>query len=962
MSTTDEVHANPRLQRLALIAVCMGMFMMQLDATVVNVALTKIGADLHASVSDLQWVVDAYVLPLACLLLIGGRLGDRFGHRRVFVAGLAVFAVGSALCALATTSSELIAARVLQGIGAALELPATLAILAHTYPQASERERAIGIWAGVAGLSLAIGPVLGGSLVDTLGWQSVFVINIPVAIVAGGLALRVVSEQSDAKPGGLDALGQLLGSTALGVLAYAAIAGRDDGFGSSTILGLFAIGLLAVAAFVVVERRGSSPVLPPALFADRSFTVANLAGLAMGFVLFGLLFVFAIFFQQAQGHSAASAGARFLPLSLAFVLVGPIAGRMMARAGARTLMTGGLALVGAGCLLLVPVDTGTTYWYVGLVLAVIGVGYGMTSTPMAAVVMSSAPARLAGVASSVNNTARQAGGVFGVAVLGSLLLGGAGDTVDASSLSSGLHSALLIAGVTACIVAVLAGVFVRDRGREQRTEASEERPSVADVSRTSDSAPTMPRETPSSPDETPTPPTVTTPAGSSTSGGPRAEVTLSQSSVDAVELGDGGSPRRGVGFRVSRGLRVALSVAGLCVVVGVGLVLLLRGGGGSVTVYSSLPLQGPQRSRSEDMVRGMRLALKQADNKAGDFDVRFVSMDDATAETRGWDSSSVIANATRAAGDGDSAVYIGELNSGASALAIPVLSAAKVPQISASNTAVGLTTAESGADTGEPGKYYVGGFRNYVRLVPRDTIQGGALATLMKHDGCQRAAIVHDRDLYGEGLANNIRVSMHKQGLRRVLDEPFDARERAYHRTLASRLVLQRADCLVFSGDATSEAVRLFGAVGAALPRARLYGSDGVADRPFTDVNRGGLPEPLAARVKLTVPALGAEGFGDAGQTFFAQFRQQYPDHKNPDPYAIYGYEAMSLALDAIKRAHSTDREDIVKALFDTKDRSSVIGKYSIDHNGDTTLSDYGVFEIRDGAPIFKHTIKPPPR
>lgn len=463
----DGAQSDRRLQRLVLLAVCLGMFMVQLDATVVNVALPTIGADLDSSATDLQWVVAAYVLPLACLLLIGGRLGDRFGHRRVFVAGLAVFAIGSGLCAVATSSGELIAARVLQGVGAALELPATLAILRHTYPDAGERERAIGIWAGVAGLALAIGPVLGGGFVDAFGWPSIFVVNIPVAIAAIVLALRAVREHANPEFGGLDALGQLLGTGALGLLAYAAIEGGARGFGSSLIIALLAVGLLALAAFVAVERRGSSPVLPPTLFADRSFTAVNVAGLVMGFVLFGLLFVFAIFFQRAEGASAASAGARFLPLSLAFVIVGPLAGRLMGRAGARILMTAGLALVGLGCLLLVQVDAGTTYWYVGAVFALIGVGYGLTSTPMAAVVMSSAPGRLAGIASSVNNTARQVGGVFGVAVLGSLLLGHTGTTETPSSLASGLHAALVVAGVAACLAAGLSALLVRGRGSGQ---------------------------------------------------------------------------------------------------------------------------------------------------------------------------------------------------------------------------------------------------------------------------------------------------------------------------------------------------------------------------------------------------------------------------------------------------------------------------------------------------------------
>ncbi len=466
----DDAQSDPRRQRLVLLAVCLGMFMMQLDATVVNVALPTIGADLDSSATELQWVVDAYVLPLACLLLIGGRLGDRFGHRRVFMAGLLVFAVGSGLCAVAGSSGQLIGARVLQGVGAALELPATLAILRDTYPDAGERERAIGIWAGVAGLALAIGPVLGGGFVDAFGWPSIFVINIPVAVTAIVLALRAVGEHVNPELGGLDALGQVLGTGALGVVAFAAIEGRDRGFGSGLIIGLFIVGLLALASFVAVERRGSSPVLPPALFADRSFSAVNVAGLVMGFVLFGLLFVFAIFFQRAEGASAANAGARFLPLSLTFVIVGPLAGRLIGRAGARILMTVGLAFVGLGCLLLVPVDAGTTYWYVGTVFALIGVGYGLTSTPMAAVVMSSAPGRLAGIASSVNNTARQAGGVFGVAVLGSLLIGRTGTTETPGSLASGLHAALVVAGVAACLAAVVSALFVRGRNREQAEE------------------------------------------------------------------------------------------------------------------------------------------------------------------------------------------------------------------------------------------------------------------------------------------------------------------------------------------------------------------------------------------------------------------------------------------------------------------------------------------------------------
>jgi len=391
--------------------------------------------------------------------------------------------------------------------------------------------------------------------------------------------------------------------------------------------------------------------------------------------------------------------------------------------------------------------------------------------------------------------------------------------------------------------------------------------------------------------------------------------------------------------------------------VAVGAVLLVAPGAQELTVYSSLPLQEPQRTTSQDIVRGIRLALKQADNKAGKFTVRYTSLDDSTAGALGWAREVVSRNALRAAKDDSTAVYIGELNSGASAVSIPILSRAKVPQISPANTAVGLTTAELGADEGEPGRYYVGGVRNYARIVPRDTFQGDALATVMRQDGCARVAIVHDRDRYGSGLARTIRRSIAKQRLRRVFDEPVRSRSAAYQRSLAARVAERRADCAVFSGDARSGAVGVFTALARALPRARLYGSDGLANRAFTDVDEGGLAQRVAARVKLTHPTVGRDRLGAAGRRFYADFAREYPGTGSPDPYAIDGYEAMSLALDAIERSRTGDREDIVKALFDTQARRSVIGTYSIDENGDTTLTDYGLYAIQDGAPLFKRTI-----
>jgi branched-chain amino acid transport system substrate-binding protein len=401
---------------------------------------------------------------------------------------------------------------------------------------------------------------------------------------------------------------------------------------------------------------------------------------------------------------------------------------------------------------------------------------------------------------------------------------------------------------------------------------------------------------------------------------------------------------------LSRRLKLTVSLGVLIATVGVGL-LLLRPGAREVTVYSSLPLRGAAGQQSQDMVKGIELALKEKDHKAGSFKVKYVPLDDSTDGAQGWAPEAVVENALKASEDGRTAVYIGEYDSGASAISIPILSRARVPQISPSNTAVGLTRAELGTNEGEPNKYYVGKPGNYVRIVPRDKLQGAALTTVMRDDGCKRSAIIYDSDLYGGDLAQIIRQRMIYRGMKRVLDEPYDAQQDGYDRALALRTEKQGADCVVFSGTARA-AVGLFNQLARRLPTARLYGASGVAHHEITD----GLSTAAAARVKLTFPAQGPKGVGDAGQRFYQHFRQEYST--NPDPYAIYAYEAMLLAIDAIKRAGTADREKIIEALHQTKHRPSAIGRYSIDSYGDTTLTSYGLFTIgRGGAPVFQHTI-----
>jgi branched-chain amino acid transport system substrate-binding protein len=381
-----------------------------------------------------------------------------------------------------------------------------------------------------------------------------------------------------------------------------------------------------------------------------------------------------------------------------------------------------------------------------------------------------------------------------------------------------------------------------------------------------------------------------------------------------------------------------------------------EGGGKTLTVYSSLPLQGAQRPQTSDLVKGVKLALEQAGGKAGSFTVKYESLDDSTAQAGAWTPEATQANARKAAGDDSTAVYIGEFNSGASAVSIPILNEAGVAQISPANTAVGLTSDEPGASPGEPEKYYPSQTRTYTRIVPKDTIQGAALATLMKQDGCTKVYMTNDKEVYGSGLAKNIQGAADAQGLDIVANDAIDKNAPNY-RSLAEKAGGTGADCFVFSGITANNAVQLYKDFAAALPDAKLYGPDGVAETGFSDPKEGGIPASVAARVKVTVATLSPDEYPQEGQEFFKQFSEKYGE-PNPNPYAIYGYEAMRLALDAIERSETGEKEDIVKALFETKDRKSVLGAYSIDENGDTTLTDYGVYKIGGGELEFDSTIK----
>jgi branched-chain amino acid transport system substrate-binding protein len=382
------------------------------------------------------------------------------------------------------------------------------------------------------------------------------------------------------------------------------------------------------------------------------------------------------------------------------------------------------------------------------------------------------------------------------------------------------------------------------------------------------------------------------------------------------------------------------------------------GGGETVNVYSSLPLQGGQRLQTTAMVNGIKQALEEHGGKAGQMTVKYTSLDDSTAQAANWTPEATQANAQRVASDDNAIAYIGEFNSGASAVSIPILNEVPIAQISPSNTAVGLTSDEPGADKGEPDKYYPTGERHYLRIVPKDTIQGAALATVMKQDGCTKPYILNDKEVYGLGLAKNIESSAKEQGLDVAANEGIDPKAPNF-RSLAAEIRSSGADCFVFAGVTPNGAVQLYKDVSAALPDAKLYGPDGVSNPEFFVPDEGGIPADVGSKTKVTVATLPPDEYPPEGQRFFDEYKKRY-DVPSVDPYAIYGYEAMDLVLDTCEELgpECADRQAMIDALLSTKGRESVLGTYDIDENGDTTITDYGVYTIENGELVFDETVK----
>ncbi|HEY2769736.1 MAG TPA: MFS transporter [Solirubrobacteraceae bacterium] len=476
--TTHESELSRPRRLLVLGICCMSLLVVGLDATIVNVALPSIHRSLHASLSGLQWTIDAYTLVLASLLMLAGSTADRIGRRMVFQTGLAIFGLASLLCALAPTLGLLIAARVLQAIGGAMLNPVAMSIIRNVFEDPRERAQAIGLWGAVFGLSMALGPVLGGVLVDASNWRLVFLVNVPVTIVAIILTALFVPESRAPHPRRVDPVGQVLVIVALSSLTYAIIEGGDRGWLTAEILGLFALSAIAFVVLVLYELRRREPLIEVRFFRSLPFAGASAIAVCVFASIGGFLFLNTLYLQGVRGLSPLDAGLYMLPMAVPMLVLAPISGRLVGSRGARIpLMVGGAAIT-AGALMLTRLSRTTPEAYLFASYVIFGAGTSFVNPPITNTAVSGMPPSQAGVASAVASTSRQVGSTLGVAVMGAVA-GGATAAALGAGFASATHVAWWITvglGVTVVCLGYLTTTAWADRTAQATAELLSEQP------------------------------------------------------------------------------------------------------------------------------------------------------------------------------------------------------------------------------------------------------------------------------------------------------------------------------------------------------------------------------------------------------------------------------------------------------------------------------------------------------
>lgn len=436
-----------------LVSLAMGFIMATLDVTVVNVAVADIQEKLQISLSSTTWIVDGYMLFFASLLLAGGSLANRYGAKNIYLIGLTIFVIASVLCALAPTGTILIVARSTQGVGAALFMPSSLSLLAISYPDANKRAKMFGIWSAIVSISSGLGPFVGGVLVNTFGWRSIFLINIPIGIIGLLMAYFIVTS-SPGKKGNLNIFNHILGIITLAGLSFTLIEGPSLGWSSSSIIIALIVTIVTATLFISIERRVKDPIIPMKLFNNSSFSSANLVGFLINFALFGGIFMFGLFLQKAKGASPFIAGVELLPIMAVFVIGNLLFARLTTRLGVKIPMLVSITIAGIGSLLLMFSVSSAPYWILAVIYAIANLGVGVAVPAMTATVMQAAGKEHANIAGATLNANRQVGALVGVAIMGVVLH-------EAHSWYNGATIAFLVMSIAYLVASFLTWRFVR---------------------------------------------------------------------------------------------------------------------------------------------------------------------------------------------------------------------------------------------------------------------------------------------------------------------------------------------------------------------------------------------------------------------------------------------------------------------------------------------------------------------
>jgi DHA2 family methylenomycin A resistance protein-like MFS transporter len=456
VADTPATGSSADTRRWTLVATSLGFAVVQLDVSIVNVAIRSIGADLGGGVSGLQWVVNAYTITFAACILTAGSIADRIGARRLFVGGFVLFMVASAVCGVAPDLGLLIGGRAVQGLAAALLVPSSLALLGHAYTEARARTQAIGIYLAGASLALSGGPLVGGVLIAAIGWRAIFFINVPVGVCGIFLTLRFANETTRSATRGVDVPGQVAAIATLVLLVGATIEGGVHGFAATDVLAGYVAALACGCAFVWFEARGRSPMLPLSLFGSRVFSVCSVVGLLVNIAFYGLIFVISLFFQRVQGLSPLSTGLALVPVMIGLFVSNIASGRLQARYGAVRVLAFSAAVLAAACADMLSVGAGTSYGAIVVPLTALGVGAGLVVPTVTAQLLGSVDRSRSGIASGTLNTLRQTGSAVGVALFGSLLAGSAG-------FVPGVRASFAIAGGLGLAIVALAPLLRRQR-------------------------------------------------------------------------------------------------------------------------------------------------------------------------------------------------------------------------------------------------------------------------------------------------------------------------------------------------------------------------------------------------------------------------------------------------------------------------------------------------------------------